>query len=673
MHVPRFSASWLLPARSPCFCLPLGCLPHPFLPPSPHFCTSGAFLPCTVPASVRPPAWLPRPSSCAPHAGPPAPRDPPVPGLDYRPGWCASVQRHERRAPGSAARSAGAPAAPDRGADGRRGSSGPGGQRHQSQHPELGGRGRTCAPSGRAVPRLLRRHGPVRRHLQLQHRLLPLLLRHLPLPLLLRTPAHAPGAGLLLQLRHAALGHHAAAAGRGRRGRRGCGRGSWARPGRLAGRGPGGGCWGAWGRGPRGQHGLRGVWGHQLRPGRGRRRQSGLQQGVPCAQGAPGDQRAQGSGGHSETSGGARGPPGPGTKQLPNHRGRRPGQHAAEDAQEPLQPREAVQSRLEGHPAAQPLLALLHAVLLAVLPQPLASAPVLRGRREIGAQPLLLSQEACREGPGRGLPEAPAPGRGAPWDAAPARAAATRHGGRLPHGWLGRPRGAGPGSRAPPSARHVPGAPAGRRGPVALRVHAAARAPRVPGASPPVVARGPAPEPRAPPVAAAQPRAAPRALRASQPGRLPLQPAAGARGTPHAAARPAAATRPARAPPPRPARLAAARLDVRRRRGWGHAGPQAALPAPGHAGAAAVHPRPSPAPTPPHGQQERGDCLSVQGWAGGWGAAAWGPHPSLHPLPHPAGGPVIQTCGGQEGYLQGHGFGRNPHERKSFLLQCHGR
>lgn len=33
-----------------------------------------------------PPAWLPRPSSCAPHAGPPAPRDPPVPGLDYRPG-----------------------------------------------------------------------------------------------------------------------------------------------------------------------------------------------------------------------------------------------------------------------------------------------------------------------------------------------------------------------------------------------------------------------------------------------------------------------------------------------------------------------------------------------------------------------------------------------------------
>lgn len=86
MHVPRFSASWLLPARSPCFCLPLGCLPHPFLPPSPHFCTSGAFLPCTVPASVRPPAWLPRPSSCAPHAGPPAPRDPPVPGLDYRPG-----------------------------------------------------------------------------------------------------------------------------------------------------------------------------------------------------------------------------------------------------------------------------------------------------------------------------------------------------------------------------------------------------------------------------------------------------------------------------------------------------------------------------------------------------------------------------------------------------------
>ena len=57
-------------------------------------------------------------------------------------------------------------------------------------------------------------------------------------------------------------------------------------------------------------------------------------------------------------------------------------------------PGRALCPRLAGRPAAQPLLALLHAILFAVLPQPLASAPVLRGRREIGAQPLLLSQEA---------------------------------------------------------------------------------------------------------------------------------------------------------------------------------------------------------------------------------------------------------------------------------------
>ncbi|KAL4831816.1 hypothetical protein H8958_016305, partial [Nasalis larvatus] len=377
---------------------------------------------------------------------------------------------------------------------------------------------------------------------------------------------------------------------------------------RVVGRGPDGGCRGPWGRGPRWQHSLRRVRGHQLRPGRGRRRQSGLQQGVPCAPGASGDQRAQSSGGHSETSGGAWDPPGPGPKQLPDPGDRRSRQHGPQDAQEPLQHREDPQPRLASLAAAQPLLALLHAVLLSVLPQPLASAPVLRGCCEVRAEPLLLPQEAGREGSGRGLPEAPARGV-APGHAAPARAAAAGHRGRLPHGGLGRPRGAGPGARAQPPAGHVPGAPAGRWRPFALRVHAAAGAPRVAGTPAAVLARGPAPESRAPAVAPAQPRAAPRPHRPGQPGRLALQPAAGARGAPNTSARAAATVQPARPPPPRPARLAAARLDVRRRRGRGHAGPQAALPAPGHAGAAAVHPGPPPAPAPAHGQQERGDCL----------------------------------------------------------------
>lgn len=49
--------------------------------------------------------------------------------------------------------------------------------------------------------------------------------------------------------------------------------------------------------------------------------------------------------------------------------------------------------RLARRSATQPLLALLHTLLLTVLPQPLASAPVLRGRCEIRTQPLLLPQE----------------------------------------------------------------------------------------------------------------------------------------------------------------------------------------------------------------------------------------------------------------------------------------
>uniref|UniRef100_A0A8C0QJM6 Shisa family member 7 n=1 Tax=Canis lupus familiaris TaxID=9615 RepID=A0A8C0QJM6_CANLF len=190
--------------------------------------------------------------TCAPHAVPPAPRDTPAPGLDRPPGRGAPVQRHKRRAPGPAARPAGAPAAPDRGADGWWGRGGPGRQRHQDQRPERDRRGGPGAPSRRALPRLLRCHGPVRRHLQLQHGLLPLLLWDLPLPLLLRAPPHAPGAGLLLQLRHAALGHHATAAGRGRRGCWGRGRGARARPGWVARRGAGGGAGGRGGEGPGG-------------------------------------------------------------------------------------------------------------------------------------------------------------------------------------------------------------------------------------------------------------------------------------------------------------------------------------------------------------------------------------------------------------------------------------
>lgn len=50
--------------------------------------------------------------------------------------------------------------------------------------------------------------------------------------------------------------------------------------------------------------------------------------------------------------------------------------------------------RLEGGSATQPLLALLHVVLLSFLPQPLASSPILRGRHEIRTQPLLLPQKA---------------------------------------------------------------------------------------------------------------------------------------------------------------------------------------------------------------------------------------------------------------------------------------
>ncbi|KAK2508648.1 hypothetical protein MC885_009102 [Smutsia gigantea] len=113
---------------SPPFPLRLAAFPVLSRRPSPQFSASGHSLPpCSSlcsPLSLAVP-----PTSCTPHAGPLAALDSAAPGLDRRPGRRAPVQRHERRAPGPAARPAGAPAAPDRGADGRRGLGGPNGTR----------------------------------------------------------------------------------------------------------------------------------------------------------------------------------------------------------------------------------------------------------------------------------------------------------------------------------------------------------------------------------------------------------------------------------------------------------------------------------------------------------------------------------------------------------------
>ncbi|XP_072703799.1 protein shisa-7 [Ciconia boyciana] len=142
----------------------------------------------------------------------------------------------------------------------------------------------------RAVPGVLRRDGAVRRRLQLLDGRLPLLLRHLPLPLLLRAPRPAAGARPLHQPADPRLGRPrprpqprpAPGPRRRRRGRR---------------RRGGAGC--------RRQHRLRGLRGGQLGLGGGRGGQGGAGEGGGEGAGGAG-QRVQGAGGHPAAPGGGR-------------------------------------------------------------------------------------------------------------------------------------------------------------------------------------------------------------------------------------------------------------------------------------------------------------------------------------------------------------------------------
>lgn len=80
---------------------------------------------------------------------------------------------------------------------------------------ESPGDGRLTRPTV-SLQGLLRRNGPLWQHVQLLQGQLHLLLRHLPLPLLLRAPEEPAGPGVVQQLQDARMGGHAGAPHRAR-------------------------------------------------------------------------------------------------------------------------------------------------------------------------------------------------------------------------------------------------------------------------------------------------------------------------------------------------------------------------------------------------------------------------------------------------------------------------